>query len=110
VLAELLATAAASAHQQADQAPVGTGHLLAAWEPIINAVGAAATNAGTPAELTDLLDDIATTDWAALVAALRRVLAGDRHREQLLTGLDDLGAAILTATLERLRTDPEQEP
>ncbi|MGH4017420.1 MAG: hypothetical protein ACRDSL_26550 [Pseudonocardiaceae bacterium] len=107
ILADLLATAAASAHQQADQAPIGPGHLLAAWEPIITAVGAAATNVGNPTELTDLLDDIATTDWAALVAALRRVLAGDRHREQLITGLDDLGAAILTATLERLRTDPE---
>lgn len=38
-------------------------------------------------------DDIATTDWAALVTALRRVLAGDRGREFLLAGLDDIGTA-----------------
>lgn len=49
-----------------------------------------------------LLDDIATTDWAALAAALGRVLAGDRGRELLLAGLDDLGTAILGATLDRI--------
>jgi hypothetical protein len=60
------------------------------------------TNGDTPTELTDLLEDIATTDWVALVAALRRVLAGDRGRELLLAGLDHIGAAILTATLDQL--------
>ncbi len=109
-LADLLTTAAISADQQADNAPVGTDHLLAAWGPIITALGAAATNGDTPTELTDLLEDIATTDWVALVATLRRVLAGDRGRELLLAGLDNIGAAILTATLDRLSTHPRQEP
>ncbi len=109
-LIELLATAAISADQQADNAPVGTDHLLAAWGPIITAVGTAATNGDTPTELTDLLEDIATTDWVALVATLRRVLAGDRGRELLLAGLDNIGAAILTATLDQLSTHPRQEP
>lgn len=108
-LADLLATAAASSDQQADNATtVGIDSLLAAWEPIITAVGHAATNGDTPLQLTDLLDDIATTDWVALVVVLRRVLAGDRGRE-LLAGLDNLGTAILTATLDRLSIHPAQQ-
>jgi hypothetical protein len=105
-LADLLATVAISADPQADNAPSGTDHLLAAWGPIITAIGAAVTNGDTPTELTDLLEDIATTDWVALVAALRRVLAGDRGRELLLAGLDNIGTAILTATLDQLSTHP----
>jgi hypothetical protein len=101
-LADLLVTAATSGDQQADNAPVGTDDLLAAWEPIITAVHTAATNGDTPTELTGLLEEIATTDWVAVVAALRRVLAGDRDRELLLAGLDDLGAAILGAALDRI--------
>ncbi|MGH3754558.1 MAG: hypothetical protein ACRDRP_18030, partial [Pseudonocardiaceae bacterium] len=105
-LADLLATA----DQQAGHAPVGTDHLLAAWGPIITAVSAAAANGDIPTELTDLLEDIATTDWVALVTALRRVLAGDRGRELLLAGLDSISTAILTATLDRLSTHPGQDP
>ncbi|HEU0089880.1 MAG TPA: AAA family ATPase [Pseudonocardiaceae bacterium] len=101
-LADLLATAATSAAQQADHAPVDVNHLLAAWGPVISAVGAAARDGDIPAELTDLLDELATTDWVALVAALRRVLAGERGREHLLAGLDHIGTAILAATLDHL--------
>ncbi|MGQ0776735.1 MAG: hypothetical protein ACT4NY_20325 [Pseudonocardiales bacterium] len=107
-LADLLATVDTSADRQADQALVGADYLLAAWGPVITAVVAMARNDGTPHELTELLDDIATTDWAALVTALRRVLAGDRSRELLLAGLDDIGTAILTATLDQLSTHPGQ--
>jgi hypothetical protein len=89
---------------------VAANHLLAAWEPIITAVQAAAIDGAVRIELSDLLDDIATTDWAALVGALRRVLAGDRDREQLLTGLDHVGTAILTATIDRLCTHLEPAP
>ncbi len=38
-------------------------------------------------------------DWAALAAALRRVLAGDRDEAELLPGLDDIDTAILRGTL-----------
>lgn len=61
-------------------------------------------------ELADALDEFGvTTDWAALVAALRRVLAGDRDREQLLVGLDDIHTAILTAVLDRLPISPRED-
>lgn len=91
-LTDLLATAA-TLHGNIDR------HLNQ-WEPVIAAVTA----------VTELLDRLGeTTQWAALVAALRRVLAGDRDREQLLAGLDEVDTAILTATLDRLPTDPGQE-
>lgn len=41
---------------------------------------------------------------------LRRVLAGDRDREQLLAGLDDVDTAILTAVLERFPNHLGQDP
>jgi len=106
-LTDLLATAATLPDQPAEDmlAP-----LLAEWEPVIAAVTAAVTTGHTPTELTDRLDRLDdSTDWAALVAALRRVLAGDRDREQLLAGLDDIDTAILTATLDRLATDHGQD-
>jgi hypothetical protein len=64
-----------------------------------------------PTELTNTLDEFgASTDWAALITALRQVLAGVRDRTQLLTGLDDIDTAILTTVLDRLPTTPEQHP
>ncbi|HKR51758.1 MAG TPA: hypothetical protein VJT72_19670 [Pseudonocardiaceae bacterium] len=60
---------------------------------------AAATNGHTQPELADHLDGLGvTTDWAALVAALRRVLAGDRDSEQLLAGLARATLTHLAAT------------
>lgn len=101
-LADLLATAAT--------VPDGI-NALSEWEPVITAVVDAATSGHAPAELADALDELgAATDWDALVAALRRVLAGDRDREQLLAGLDDIDTAILTAVLDRLPTSLGQDP
>jgi hypothetical protein len=101
-LAELLATAAATHPDRIDQ------HLTR-WEPVITAVAAAAAAGHTPTELADFLNQGDSTDRAALAAALRGVLAGDRDREQLLVGLDDVDTAILTATLDRLSTDHGQD-
>ncbi|MGH3980707.1 MAG: hypothetical protein ACRDRZ_17190, partial [Pseudonocardiaceae bacterium] len=107
-LTDLLATAAALPDQPAEHT---VDHHLTWWEPVIAAVAAAATTGHTPTDLTERIDQLAdSTGWAAVVAALRRVLAGDRDREQLLDGLDDVGTAILTATLDRLPTDPGQDP
>lgn len=58
--------------------------------------------------ILDLLDG-APSEGVVLVAALRRVLAGDRDREQLLAGLDDIDTAILTAVLDRLPTSAGQD-
>lgn len=102
-LADLLATAATL--------PGRIDRHLTQWEPVITAVAAVATSGHTPTELADHLDELgATTDWAALVAALRRVLAGDRDREQLLAGLDDVDTVILTAVLDRFANHLGQDP
>ncbi len=106
-LTDLLATAVTLPDQPAEDT---VAPLLAQWEPVIAAVTVAATTGHTPPELTDHLHRLNdTTDWAALVAALRRVLAGDRDRERLLAGLNKVDTAILTATLDRLSTDPGQD-
>lgn len=100
-LADLLATAATL--------PDRTDRYLSEWEPVVTAVVDAAISGHTPTELADHLDELgATTDWAAVVAALRRVLAGDR--DQLLAGLDDIDTAILAAVLDRVPTSPGQDP
>jgi len=108
-LTDLLATAATLPDQSTEHT---VDRHLTWWEPVIAAVTAAATTTGTtPTDLADTLDQLgATTDWAALGVALRRVLAGNRDHEQLLAGLGDVDTAILTATLDRLSTDPGQDP
>jgi hypothetical protein len=91
-------------------APILPGDVVSVWEPVIAAVVAAATSGHTPIELADHLDKLgAITDWAALAAAQRRVLAGDRDREQILAGLDHIDTAILTAVLDRLPNHPGQD-
>ncbi|MGW8645626.1 hypothetical protein [Micromonospora chalcea] len=74
------------------------------WEPTLVALVAAA--AGDPTataaidrRLTNLAD---TTDWAALAAALRRILAGEHDPDQLLPGLDPIDTAIVTRALDAL--------
>ncbi len=102
-LADLLVTAATL--------PDSVDRHLTQWESFIAYVVNTATSGYIPTELADYLDKLgATTVWTALAAALRRVLAGDRNREQLLAGLDDVNTAILTAVLDRLPTRPGQDP
>ena len=99
-LTDLLATATTLPDQCAEHTV--DRHLLLQWEPVIVAVAAAATTGHTPTDLAEGLNQFGdSTDWSTLVAALRRVLAGDRDREQLFVGLDEVGIAILTATLKR---------
>ena len=52
-----------------------------------------------PTELAEFLDKQAEQP---LVAVLRRTLAGERDERALLTGLDELDAAIARETLGRL--------
>ena len=88
------------------QGVAGIEWHIARWQPIIDAVTTAATSSGpVPSELTELLDQVAASeDWRELVGAIRRVLAGDGNRDALLTGLDPIDTAILTAILDRLPT------
>jgi hypothetical protein len=90
---------------------------LQEWEPVISALVAATTHlAGEPdasdAEqvrqvagdfLDQSLDDVADSeDWALLVAALRRVHAGERDPAMLTHDLDQIDSAIVTRALAAL--------
>jgi hypothetical protein len=77
------------------------------WSPIITAVAAAARGAqAIQPGLSQLLDQLAeTSDWSALAAVLRRILAGERDPDRLTEGLDALDAtdaAIVEQVLTRL--------
>ncbi len=78
--------------------------ILRQWEPIIAAtVAAAQGDAQATAGLTPILDSLAATaDWGNLIAALRRVLAGERAFPALAEGLDATDRLILGTTLRRL--------
>ncbi len=71
--------------------------LLARWQPTIGAVVAASRNDQAAAEsLAPHLAQLAESqDWAALVAAIRRVLDGEHHEDALAAGLDEIDTAIL---------------
>jgi len=78
--------------------------LLQQWEPVIAAtVAAAQGDAEAAGQLAPLFDQLgATADWRNLIAALRRVLAGERAFSALAEGLDATDRLILGTILRRL--------
>jgi hypothetical protein len=80
--------------------PTLNPRILAAWDPVIAALLAAIGGdtqaaAALDTELERFQD---SPDWGALVAALSRVRAGDSD-DDILAGLDDTDAAIVTRAL-----------
>jgi hypothetical protein len=75
------------------------------WSPVIDAVAAAARgDEHVPPGLDQLLDQLAeTSDWSALAAVLRRILAGERDPDRLTAGVDALDA-VDTAIVEEVLT------
>jgi hypothetical protein len=85
----------------AEAPPVISRGYLAIWDPVIAAVvaadgGDAQAAAALDAELDKHQD---SADWSGLVAALRRVRAGEAGPD-LLAGLDDIDTAIVTRALD----------
>jgi tetratricopeptide (TPR) repeat protein len=74
------------------------------WAPVVQAVVAACGgNAQAAAQLEPLLAQLSQQDdWRGLVAALCRVLAGEREPEALLSGLDATDTIILSDVLRAL--------
>lgn len=77
------------------------------WQPVITAIAAACQpGQAAPQELLGFLNEQATSrSWSALVAVLRRILAGERAEPDLLTGLDEIDAAVVRETLSRIPQD-----
>ena len=93
--------------QQARELPDETSEVrshLEEWEPRIAAlVAAVGGEEVAAAAINRSLDQIADDkNWSALVHVLRRILAGDRDREQLTAGLDAIGTAIVERALDAI--------
>ena len=94
-------TAQAQTLAAAPPPAAGMARWLAAWDPVIAGLAAAAhgdTGAATAArEYLGRFQD--SEDWKALAAALQRVLDGERGQD-LAAGLDQIDTAIITRTLD----------
>ena len=79
------------------------------WEPrLVTLVAAVNGEPDAATAIDEILTHLAgTRDWANLVAALRRILAGERDPDDLLTGLDDTDTAIASTILNQLTTPSE---
>jgi hypothetical protein len=77
------------------------------WEPVLIAIVLAADgDADSEQRVTEVLNGVADSpDWVDLIGVLRRILAGERDRELLLTGLDTVDSAIITRLLDALAGD-----
>jgi len=82
------------------------------WTPVIQAVVAACGgNTQAAAQLEPLLAQLSTQDnWRHLVAALRRILAGERDPAALLTGLNPTDLLIAGEVLHGLGVDIASPP
>ncbi len=77
------------------------------WSPVIQtAVAACEGNAQAAAQLAPFLDQMSQKDdWRALVAVLRRILAGERDPLALLPSLDNTDVIIAGDVLRALGVD-----
>src|SRR5436305_836777 len=90
--------------------------MIGEWDPVLGRVVAAAAGGhAVQHEVTEFLDGFPDdSGWAALIRVLRRILAGERDPETLLTGLDPIETTIagrlLDALAGRLRLAPPPAP
>ncbi len=93
-------------HRPAAVDPIA--RILDQWEPVIEDMATACGDDGAEAgaaraRLEPFLQQIGEEDdWRALVAALRRILAGERDESALVWELDATDHLIVDAVLERL--------
>jgi hypothetical protein len=82
------------------------------WAPVVDAVIMVAQDgAPVPPDLAAFLDRMgASDDWRALVAVLRRILAGERDPAALLPGLDATDTVIAGEVLRGLGVDVDTPP
>jgi cell division septum initiation protein DivIVA len=85
----------------------GTRHELQRHAPLIAATVRAARQAKHREELEKLLPDLERGGWTRLVAAIRRLLDGERDPEVLCDGLDFEDSMIIEAILAALSDRPE---
>jgi hypothetical protein len=80
----------------------GTQYELQEYEPLITAVVTAVADQSAAEELETLLTKRNENGWGQLVAAIRRILAGERLIEALWDDLDLNDYMIIQAIIDRL--------
>ncbi|WP_392477392.1 tetratricopeptide repeat protein [Nostoc sp. C110] len=92
--------------RQAKAAFAGTQYELRKYEPLIVGVVAAMDNAEIREQLEGLLENIVKNGWVNLIAAIRRILAGERDEDILCEQLDLEDSMIIYAILQGI-ADPQ---
>jgi tetratricopeptide (TPR) repeat protein len=99
-------TPSAQAYRQqarsAKAAFAGTQYELQQHEPLITAVVTAVADQSAAEQLETLLTNRNENGWGQLVAAIRRILAGERSIEALWDDLDADDSMIIQAIIDRL--------
>jgi tetratricopeptide (TPR) repeat protein len=85
--------------RQSKAAFAGTRHELQKFAPLIAAVVAATTDPAGQQELAPALEDGEQQGYQNLVAAIRRILAGERQEEALCAALDLEDSMVVMAIL-----------
>lgn len=94
--------------------PERTQQVIQTYAQFIHAVASACTRPGLPSELQAMLAQAEQQGWGAMVAAVRRVIAG-RRDSGVYAGLDDDDRIIVEAILRGIQDpttlpDPNQQP
>jgi tetratricopeptide (TPR) repeat protein len=84
---------------QGDEAGDLAAQRLQKHLPLIAAVVAAAGEAETRPQLDPILQEMEERGWGSLIAAIRRIIEGERNAEALLAGLDEEDTLIAGAIL-----------
>jgi tetratricopeptide (TPR) repeat protein len=85
--------------RQSKAAFAGTRHELQKFAPLIAAVVAATTDPAGQQELAPRLEGLEQRGYQNLVAAIRRILAGERQEEALCAALDLEDSMVVMAIL-----------
>lgn len=90
--------------QDSYAAYAGSAHAIRNWQPIIaDIVALCRANAQPEGELASFLDQMSQSDdWRNVVAAIRRIIAGERDIEQLRSELNFTGFVVVQTILAQL--------
>ena len=90
--------------RQSYAAFAGSQYELQKWEDFIQCVMIALQDSSQLPQLEERLQSRSAIGWGDLVAAIRRILAGEREEEELCLDLDGIDSLIVGEVLRKLRS------
>ena len=90
--------------RQSYAAFAGSRHTLQKHEDFIQCVMIALQDSGQLPQLEEQLQSRSANGWDDLVAAIRRILAGERSEDELCLDLDWIDSLIVGEVLRKLRS------